>query len=108
VFKDDNPACPPEARYKAIVRSNSPHGLLAYRSADGPALGADERNPVITEGAFDSQNLAFWDAARGEYRAFWRIFTGGVTTGEEWTPAGVRGIRTAASGDFLHWGPPAT
>ena len=107
VFKDDNPACPPEARYKAIVRSNSRHGLLAYRSADGLHWTPMSEAPVITEGAFDSQNLAFWHAARGEYRAYWRIFTGGVTTGEEWTPAGVRGIRTAASGDFLHWGPPA-
>ena len=29
--------------------------------------------PVITDGAFDSQNLAFWDPLRGEYRAYWRI-----------------------------------
>src|SRR6202012_4523868 len=49
--------------------------------------------PIITDGAFDSQNLAFWDAVRGEYRAYWRIFSGGF-----------RAIRTATSKDFLHWG----
>ena len=31
--------------------------------------------PVITDGAFDSQNLAFWDAHSGQYRAYWRYFT---------------------------------
>jgi hypothetical protein len=36
--------------------------------------------------------LAFWDAFRGEYRAYWRIFS-----------AGARAIRTAASNDFLRW-----
>ncbi len=31
--------------------------------------------PVITKGAFDSQNLAFWDPTLGAYRAYWRFFT---------------------------------
>ncbi len=107
VFIDENPACPPDARYKAVVRSNGPHGLLAYKSADGLRWTPLSEMPVITDGAFDSQNLAFWDAARDEYRAYWRILTAGVTTGAEWRPAGVRAIRTAASKDFLHWGPAA-
>ena len=47
---------------------------------------------VITAGAFDSQNLAFRDTVRGEYRAYWRIFS-----------EGVRAIRTATSKDFVHW-----
>jgi hypothetical protein len=54
-------------------------------------------------GAFDSQNLAFWDGARGEYRAYWRIFTAGVTDEKNWKPSGYRAIRTATSPDFLHW-----
>jgi hypothetical protein len=57
-------------------------------------------HPVITEGAFDSQNLAFWDAERGEYRAYWRHF-------DRATPdqiyRGVRSIRTATSRDFVTW-----
>ena len=30
--------------------------------------------PVITAGSFDSQNIAFYDTERGEYRAYWRYF----------------------------------
>ncbi|OGD22208.1 MAG: hypothetical protein A2W03_06605 [Candidatus Aminicenantes bacterium RBG_16_63_16] len=63
VFKDENPDCPPGACYKAILRSNNPHGLLAYSSADGLRWTPLSETPVITDGAFDSQNLAFWDAA---------------------------------------------
>ena len=58
---------------------------------------------VITAGAFDSQNLAFWDAVRGEYRAYWRIFTAGFTDERGWKPGGYRAIRTATSKDFIHW-----
>ena len=87
VFKDDNPAAPSSARYKAIVRSSGPHGLLALQSPDGIHWSLMSDAPVITDGAFDSQNLAFWDAARGEYRAYWRIFTGGTTDKQNCMPA---------------------
>jgi len=103
VFKDENPSAAPDARYKAIVRSNSPKGLLALKSADGVRWSPMTDAPVITDGAFDSQNLAFWDGERGVYRAYWRIFTEGVTDEKNWKPAGVRAIRTATSKDFLHW-----
>jgi hypothetical protein len=52
--------------------------------------------PIMTGDGFDSQNLAFWDALRGEYRAYWRPKSG-ETKGTQ------RGIRTATSPDFLHW-----
>jgi hypothetical protein len=58
---------------------------------------------VITEGAFDSQNLAFFDTHRGAYRAYWRIFTAGQADGTTWRPAGHRAIRTATSQDLIHW-----
>lgn len=103
VFKDENPAAPADARYKAIVRSNKPHGLLALKSADGLNWSPMADAPVITAGAFDSQNLAFWDAHHGVYRAYWRYFTGGVTEEKNWKPTGDRAIRTATSKDFLHW-----
>jgi len=96
VFKDENPDAPADARYKAIIRSSKPRGLLAFKSPDGLHWTPMSDGPVITEGAFDSQNLAFWDPVRKEYRAYWRIFT-----------AGVRAIRTATSKDFLNWGPHA-
>ncbi len=103
IFKDDNPAATPDARYKAMIRSAGPKGLLAFKSPDGLHWSPMQEAPVITEGAFDSQNLAFWDAARGEYRAYWRIFTAGVTTEKVSKPGGYRAIRTATSKDFLHW-----
>jgi hypothetical protein len=104
VFKDENPGAPPESRYKAILRSAGPKGLLAFGSPDGLHWSPLSDRPVITEGAFDSQNLAFWDAASGKYRAYWRTFTAGVTDEKNWKPAGFRAIRTATSADFLHWG----
>jgi hypothetical protein len=105
VFKDENPDAPADARYKAIIRSSKPRGLLAFKSADGLHWTPMSDGPVITEGAFDSQNLAFWDPVRKEYRAYWRIFTAGVITEKDWKPAGVRAIRAATSKDFLNWGP---
>ena len=96
-FKDPNPASPAEARYKALAGGTTTidgkkRGCLnALKSADG-IRWTILSEAVITAGAFDSQNLAFWDAVRGEYRAYWRIFAGGV-----------RAIRTAVSKDFLHW-----
>jgi hypothetical protein len=107
VFKDENPAAAPDARYKAILRSNSPKGLLAFKSPDGLHWSPMSGAPVITDGAFDSQNLAFWDGARREYRAYWRYFTSGVTDEKNWKPSGHRAIRTATSKDFLTWGAPA-
>jgi len=54
-----------------------------------------QEEPVMTDGAFDSQNLAFWDACRGEYRAYIRDFRDNR-----------RGIRTCTSPDFVHWTTP--
>ena len=107
-FKDGSPACSPDARYKAfaggmtLVNGKKKSCLNALKSPDGIrwTLMAEA---VITAGAFDSQNLAFWDAERREYRAYWRIFTSGYTDERGWKPAGVRAIRTATSKDFIHW-----
>ena len=102
VFKDENPNAAPDARYKALLRSRKPRGLLAYKSSDGIHWAPMASAPIITAGAFDSQNLAFWDSVRGEYRAYWRFFQQGVRSQDD-NPAGVRSIRTATSKDFLHW-----
>jgi len=100
-FRDARPDCPPESRYKALAGGKG--GLFAYQSADGLRWSLMSDKPVITRGAFDSQNLAFWDMVRGAYRAYWRIFTAGVTTDKEWKPKGIRAIRTATSKDLLTW-----
>lgn len=109
VFRDENPSAPADARYKALIRSATPMGLLAFKSADGVHWQPMSGQPVITAGMnFDSQNLAFWDQARNEYRAYWRIYPEGITEEEMKKPEGkrlvkYRAIRTATSKDFLHW-----
>ncbi|MBP90021.1 MAG: hypothetical protein CMJ64_25490 [Planctomycetaceae bacterium] len=95
VFKDSNPQCPEDARYKAVIRSGSAKGLYALKSPDGFHFSPLSNQLIITDGAFDSQNLAFWDAIRGEYRAYFRDFLDGV-----------RGIKTATSKDFVKWSKP--
>lgn len=108
-FKDENPNCKPEARYKALaggttlVKGKKKSCLDAYQSPDGIRWTKMVPNAVITDGAFDSQNLACYDTARGEYRAYWRYFSAGYTDERGWKPEGVRAIRTATSKDFIHW-----
>ena len=108
-FLDTNPKCPPESRFKALAgtgdnktRKQKP-SLQAWHSADGIRWSRMREEPVIHAGAFDSQNLAFYDVELGAYRAYWRYFTGGYTDERGWKPKGVRAIRTAVSSDFLHW-----
>ncbi len=100
VFKDENPHAAPDARYKALLRSGKPRGMLAFKSPDGLHWSPMSDAPIITDGAFDSQNLAFWDAERGLYRAYWRYFDSGTP---DKPYVGVRSIRTATSKDFLTW-----
>ncbi|MEZ6071548.1 MAG: hypothetical protein R3C10_15100 [Pirellulales bacterium] len=94
-FIDTNPAAAPEGRYKAIGLELDPHELRAYQSPDGIHWSVMKEAPIMTTGAFDTQNVAFWDDARGEYRAYIRDFKDGI-----------RDIRTATSQDFLNWTEP--
>src|SRR5690606_5287684 len=79
MFRDENPAATPDARYKALVRyydrATSRNGLLAFKSADGVRWVLMSTEFVITGDPLDSPNLAFWDTVRGEYRAYWRSST---------------------------------
>ena len=94
-FRDTNPNCTPDATYKALGVGGGKHGLYALKSTDGIHWALMHAEPVITQGAFDSHNLAFWDAPCGEYREYHRDFRDG------------RDIRTSTSQDFLHWTEPA-
>lgn len=96
-FLDANPACSPQACYKAVGAAwDSTKGLFALQSPDGIHWSLVQEAPIISGCAFDSQNLAFWDSARGEYRAYMRDVSG------NW----FRRIRTATSRDFITWSPP--
>lgn len=92
-FKDTRPDCPADQRYKAV--SQGPGGLLAYQSADGIHWSRLGQTPIIAKGAFDSQNLAFWDAGRKQYWCYLRDFHGGL-----------RDIRWSTSPDFKTWTTP--
>ena len=92
-FKDANPNCRPAERYKAMHVAAG--GLWTAKSADGIHWSRLSDKPVITKGAFDSENLAFWDATRTEYRAFFRGFRDGR-----------RDVLTATSPDFVRWTDP--
>lgn len=101
VFKDENPDVSPDGLYKAIlVGSKSDLGLVAYQSPDGIHWTSMSPDQIITDGVFDSQNLAFWDPIRKEYRAYWRYFEGGDGVNPY---VGTRAIRTATSRDFINW-----
>tara|TARA_B100000902_G_scaffold130443_1_gene129391 strand:+ start:2241 stop:3761 length:1521 start_codon:yes stop_codon:yes gene_type:complete len=72
-FIDQNPEAPDNAKYKAI--GGGP--LFPLVSADGIHWEKATGKPIISQGAFDSQNLAFWDSIRSEYRAYHREFRNG-------------------------------
>lgn len=86
VFKDTNPDCPDSESYKIIIVGRQPRGLYLMVSADGFHFRLKSNKPFATEGAFDSQNLMFWDSVNGVYREYHRSFD-----------KGVRGIMTASS-----------
>ena len=107
-FRDANPNCAPDAAYKA-VGGVIPEGLQAFKSADGIHWTRLSERPIITQGAFDSQNLAFWDTVRGQYRCYLRDFRRASTPAGNLTepsPPGLRDIRTCTSQDFLTWTEP--
>ena len=108
VFKDGNPACPPDARYKAVARiegafgagdAGKGGGLGCFLSADGIHFRPGWL--LTRDGAFDSLNLAFWDATRGEYHCYFRGFH--QVTSERNGDLGVRDVRHMVSKDFRNW-----
>jgi hypothetical protein len=104
-FLDRNPDCKLEEKYKALAGvgqagknwqdDSVARGLYAFASPDGIHWKKMSKEPVITQGAFDSLNLAFWDAARGRYACYSRV-----------SPNGVRAVQNSHSSDFLNWSEP--
>ena len=102
-FRDRNPDCREGEEYKALgsalARTADEQALYAFKSADGVHWSLLSEKPVITAGAFDSLNLAFYDPLRGCYVDYHRdsIHPGGVR---------VRNIMTCTSKDFRRWTKP--
>ncbi|MBP85544.1 MAG: hypothetical protein CMJ64_02325 [Planctomycetaceae bacterium] len=93
-FIDTNPNCSPSQRYKALGGTGKP-GLLAFVSPDGLHWKQLQAEPVITKGAFDSQNNAFWSVGEKQYVCYFRVFR----DGKRW-------IARTTSKNFVHWTAP--
>lgn len=95
-FVDSKPGVPDAERYKAVGRGIDPNKtLFAFVSPDGLQWELLAERPVFTEGAFDSQNLAYWDEEIGRYRLYFRTFG-----------SGIREISVTESDDMLSWDAP--
>lgn len=92
-FLDTRPGVPKAERFKAVGGS-SESGLIAYVSEDGIHFRKLQDKPIITGGAFDSQNNILWSDHEQCYVCFFRTFKNGV-----------RWITRTTSTDFLNWTP---
>ncbi|MFO0871051.1 MAG: hypothetical protein U0935_19175 [Pirellulales bacterium] len=92
-FLDTRPGVPAEERFKAVGGS-SQSGLIAFVSADGIHFRKLREEPIITGGAFDSQNNILWSDHEQCYVCFFRTFKNGV-----------RWITRTTSTNFLDWTP---
>ena len=91
---DRRPGVPESEQYKALGGSDR-GGLIAFASADAVTWRKLSEKPVITKGAFDSQNVCFWSQAEGLYLCYFRVFTQGVRT-----------VARTTSEDFRTWSEP--
>jgi hypothetical protein len=94
-FRDPNPAAPADERFKAMGYSHQGKGLGVFASPDGIQWRELLDRPAIVDGAFDSQNVAFYDTERELYVDFHRKGRNGV-----------RDIMTCTSKDFRTWTDP--
>lgn len=113
-FLDTRPGVPRKERFKAFSRAHVGEGessrpvLMGFVSADGVEWDLLRDEPIITDGAFDSQNVGFWSEVEGKYVACYRTFrrkeefesgVTGPTTGAE----RLRSVMRATSEDFRRW-----
>ena len=96
-FLDTRKQVPAAERYKALAGTEK-SGLLAFYSADGLHWHQAQKEPVLTQGLFDSQNVAFWSETEGCYVCYFRTWTGDGYSG-------FRTVSRSTSTDFLHWTP---
>ncbi|MBT3375341.1 MAG: hypothetical protein HN742_07545 [Lentisphaerae bacterium] len=94
-FRDTNPACTPDERFKAVGGTGT-NNLYALYSPDGIHWRLAQDAPLEVSGAFDSANVPLWDAGIGKYRLFSRFFE----------KERGRAIQSCTSDDFIHWTTP--
>jgi len=105
IFRDDNPACPKEERYKGLCGEYM-KGLMLYTSTDGVHFSEAGRN-VIEKGHFDSLNTCFWNPETKKYELYYRRFHDAGDTPLDQLTRNVEGIVRdvywCESEDFVHW-----
>jgi hypothetical protein len=94
-FLDSRPGVPVLERFKALA-GNETTGLVAFVSGDGIHWSKFRDEPVLRDGMFDSQNVAFWSDHEQMYVCYFRTWTGEGYTG-------FRTISRSTSKDFLNW-----
>ncbi|SDC47405.1 glycoside hydrolase family protein [Niabella drilacis] len=97
-FLDTNPETKLAYRYKALGGIKK-SGLIPYVSADGIHWKPLREQPVITQGDFDSQNVAFWSAAEKQYVCYLRT---SAKSGNK----SFRSVSRTTSADFINWTTP--
>ena len=108
-FIDTKPGVPDSERYKAVgghertgINKGKLYGLYSENGIDWKRYSDD---PIITNGMFDSQNVAFYDKNIGKYRCYARYFDNSHLENPE-PYHGVRAIKSFVSDDFLNWSEP--
>ena len=96
-FLDVRPGVPLSERFKALA-GTSKTGLVAFVSEDGLHWRKWRDKALLTGGAFDSQNVAFWSPAESCYVCYYRTWTKGEYEG-------IRTVSRATSKDFSEWTP---
>lgn len=97
-FLDNGPGVPEAERWKAVAGTME-SGLFAFVSPDGLRWRKLRKEPILRDGAFDSQNVAFRSEHEGCYVCYFRT----------WTEGGFNGFRTVSrttSPDFRTWSTP--
>ncbi|MDB6027561.1 MAG: hypothetical protein JWM68_3784 [Verrucomicrobiales bacterium] len=97
-FLDERPGVPKDEKFKALA-GYTKSGLHAFKSPDSIHWSEIQSGPVITKGAFDSQNVAFWSVAEQQYICYFRIF-------KQIGKKGCRWVSRTTSKDFLNWSEP--
>ena len=97
-FKDTRPGVDSGRKYKALGGTEK-SGLLAFISPDGIHWKKLREDPVITKGAFDSQNVSFWSTTEKKYVCYFRTWSKGLYKG-------YRTVSRTTSDDFVHWSEP--
>ena len=92
-FLDTRSGVDPAQRFKAVAGIKKSGGLWAFASADGIHWKKLYGKPIITDGAFDSHNVAFWSEHEGKYLCYFRTWKG------------YRWVSRSTSDDFEHWSP---